>query len=307
MAALVLYAGTQRHRVPAPFGPAANGRIYFDADGKIVTANADGTDRRTIDLGGNASAPFLSPDGTKFAFVAVRPTVVAGGSVMVADADGSHPRKVSGDLRLDIDPTNNPSWSPDSSKLVFGAYHEGYDELFVASADGSSVRPLGSRDTYSRSNPEWSPSGDSILYTAWTGMASSVIGVIKPDGTGERTLSASAGAGDGFRGSQFWAPDNSNRILYGIGATPDILGNAMATMDVDTGVETVVSDVPGVVEHRGAWSPDATRKSRFTSATRSPSYMQTVRGWSDSPIRLVPDPLAGRPTARGSTASRPTT
>ena len=30
-------------------------------------------------------------------------------------------------------------------------------------------------------------------------------------------------------------------------------------MNVDTGVETIISDVPGVEEHRGAWSPDASR------------------------------------------------
>ena len=30
-------------------------------------------------------------------------------------------------------------------------------------------------------------------------------------------------------------------------------------MDVDTGIETVVSDVVGTVEHRGAWSPDGSR------------------------------------------------
>ena len=33
----------------------------------------------------------------------------------------------------------------------------------------------------------------------------------------------------------------------------------MAVMNVDTGVETIVSDVPGMNEHRGAWSPDASR------------------------------------------------
>ena len=29
------------------------------------------------------------------------------------------------------------------------------------------------------------------------------------------------------------------------------MGDAIATMDVDTGVETIVSDVPGTIEHRG--------------------------------------------------------
>ena len=33
VAALLLFAGTRPHRLPPPFGPAANGRIYFDVDG----------------------------------------------------------------------------------------------------------------------------------------------------------------------------------------------------------------------------------------------------------------------------------
>ena len=128
VAAQVLFAGTRPHRLPPPFGPAANGRIYFDVDGRIVRANADGCDRQTIGLGGNASARYpSSPDGTKFAYVTVDPTQVAGSSVMVADADGSNAHKVSGDLPVVIDPTNSPTWSPDGTQLAFGAFHEGYD------------------------------------------------------------------------------------------------------------------------------------------------------------------------------------
>ena len=241
VAAQVLFAGTRPHRFPPPFGPAANGRIYFDVDGRIVRANADGSDRQTIGLGGNASAPYMSPDGTKFAYVSVDPTQVAGSSVMVADADGSNAHRVSGDLSVVIDPTNSPTWSPDGTQLAFGAFHEGYDEVFVANADGSGVRALGDRDDSSRSNPQWSPSGDWIAYSAWTGTSTPVIDVIRPDGTGEHVLTASAGAGIGLRGSQLWAPDLTNRLAYAIGvrdvAGPGGIrpGDAIATMDVNSG------------------------------------------------------------------------
>ena len=46
VAALVLFAGPGAHRVPPPFGPAANGRIYFDVNGAIVTTNSDGSGGR---------------------------------------------------------------------------------------------------------------------------------------------------------------------------------------------------------------------------------------------------------------------
>ena len=87
----------------------------------------------------------------------------------------------------------------------------------------------------------------------------SFIGVIRPDGTGEHRPPTSAGAGQGFRGWQLWAPDATNRLLYAIGNTATGPGDAMAVMNVDTSTETVLSDVPDITEHRGAWSPDAKR------------------------------------------------
>ena len=258
IAAVALYAGSQRHRVPSPFGPAANGQLYFDVDGTVVATNPDGSGRRIVDVGVRASGPYLSPDGTRMAFVALYPENGFRERVLVADSDGSSSHVISGDLSLDIDPTINPTWSPDGSQLAFGALHEGRDELFVANADGSGVHSLGDPDLYWRANPEWSPSGDWIAFKATLMTEPPFIAVIRPDGTDEHRVPASAGAGDGFRGFQLWAPDLTHRLLYSVGDTQD-LGDAMAVMNVDTGVETIISDVPGVEEHRGAWSPDASR------------------------------------------------
>ncbi len=266
VAALVLFAGSQRHRVPAPFGPAANGRIYFDVDGAIVTTNADGSGRQTINVGvPAASAPYMSPDGTKFMFISVDPTTVAGGSVFVADADGSHPRKISGALALDIDPMFNPTWSPDGSQVAFSAFEGGHNQLFVANADGSGVRSLGDDKSFARTNPEWSPSGEWIAFESWQESLwadpgiEGFIAVIHPDGTGERRLATSPGSGEGFRGFQLWAPDTTNRIAYSTGTTTKPEGDAIAVMAVDSGIETILSDVPGTLEHRPAWSPDGSR------------------------------------------------
>ena len=36
-------------------------------------------------------------------------------------------------------------------------------------------------------------------------------------------------------------------------------GDAIAMMDVNSGVQTILSDVPGTIEHHPAWSPDGSR------------------------------------------------
>ncbi len=86
------------------------------------------------------------------------------------------------------------------------------------------------------------------------------LAVIHPDGTGYHRLPVPPNAGQGLRGFQVWAPDGSDRLLHADGATPDFQGASLAVVDVDTGIQTTLAAaVPGVEQHRPAWSPDATR------------------------------------------------
>lgn len=275
VAATLLLAGA--HRVPPPFGPAANGRIYFDVNGAIVSTKSDGSDRRSLDIHlPGVATPIASPDGTTLAFISIDPSTVNASSMWAVDTDGSHLRKLTGDVAMTIDPMFTPAWSPDGKQLAFGAFQEGENRLFIANADGSGVRRLGDRQPLGTNpvpiaeslqapvhlwtNPKWSLSGRWIAFADEDPNVDVGLAVIHPDGTGYHRLPVPPNAGQGLRGFQVWAPDGSDRLLHADGATPDFQGASLAVVDVDTGIQTTLAAaVPGVEQHRPAWSPDATR------------------------------------------------
>ena len=120
------------------------------------------------------------------------------GDLFVVDATGGEPRQLNpaGMVAVGFDGVgfNPASWSPDSASVAFGG-------LYVADADGKSavfvtdVDTLVSRqvsawtryDLYAR----WSPTGEWIAFDASPGGQGRGISIVKPDGTGERTLTAS--------------------------------------------------------------------------------------------------------------------
>lgn len=63
-----------------------------------------------------------------------------------------------------------PKWSPDGSQVAFMANPNGPYVLFVMSADGSGLRPLGPREDRTRSRNgfsglDWSPDGATVAFT----------------------------------------------------------------------------------------------------------------------------------------------
>lgn len=90
----------------------------------------------------------------------------------------------------------SPSFSPDGQSIVFTSDRGGSAQLYVMRADGAPMAcPSGGTETACRisfgqgqyTTPVWSPRGDWIAFTKQTGGKFS-IGVIQPDGKGERLL-----------------------------------------------------------------------------------------------------------------------
>ena len=56
-----------------------------------------------------------------------------------------------------------PSWSPDSSKIVFGSRRDGNDEIYVMEADGRNPVNLTNHPSWD-SSADWSPDGEKIVF-----------------------------------------------------------------------------------------------------------------------------------------------
>jgi len=172
-----------------------------DGGWDIYQMNADGSNVRRLTWdGGDNRFVAVSPDGGHIAYIALGgtyPTI----RLMVMNADGGSPRAVlaygSAFQRNDIGRfVYRPDWSPDSTRLAFGADDDGTDgtSVLVVNVDNGSVSRL-IADGYC---PAWNPDGTRIVY--------------KP--SGERQVLFVADANTGRRlyqltGSDYnaWSPD----------------------------------------------------------------------------------------------------
>ena len=135
-AALALYAGSQQTRLPAPFGPARNGSMFFaDTEGVIYSFDpATGARTAIVDGPDPYFGPTLSRNGQRLAFHAG----IDVGQVLVADVDGSNVHALDGTYS-DI---QGMDWSPDDRQLAIISTVAGEPSLTIAEADGSGATTL---------------------------------------------------------------------------------------------------------------------------------------------------------------------
>ncbi len=99
-----------------------------------------------------------------------------------------------------------PCYSPDGSKIVFTSDRGGKPQIYIGDANGSNAERISfSEGRYD--NPIWSPRGDLIAFTRMN-RGTFYIGVMRPDGSGERMLDA----GYLLEGPT-WSP-NGREIMY---------------------------------------------------------------------------------------------
>jgi len=208
---------------------------YAKASPKVRTLDIE-TGKETVvgDLAGMTFAPNYNPKGR---------------DLLISSAHNGNTEIYSigkgGAKRL----TNNPaidtsaSYSSDGSQIVFSSDRGGAQNLYIMSANGGEPK----RITFGSGNysaPVWSPRGDFIAFTKQSG-GTFHIGVIRPDGTGERMITSSY-----LDESPSWSP-NGRVIVF---TREDRRGNSsLYAIDV-TGYNERRINTPGNASDP-TWSP----------------------------------------------------
>ena len=133
---------------------------------------------------GMSFAPRFSPDGGSCILSVTRGS---GSDIFVVDVASRASHRVTSSGSIDT----SPCYSPDGSQIVFNSDREGDQQLYVMAAGGGGAKRI-SFGHGQYATPVWSPRGDLIAFTRFGSPAAPfAIGVMHPDGTGERILSES--------------------------------------------------------------------------------------------------------------------
>jgi dipeptidyl aminopeptidase/acylaminoacyl peptidase len=152
-----LLIGSSRSRLPAPFGPAANGLVAYVAKGDIYTVDPVSHVATAVVTGPEIDvAPVWSRDGTHFAF---ERGVGDWSQLYVAAFDGT------GLILVTPDAVYQPryAFSPDGREIAFTSGPDGSRTLGIAKADGSGARQLELKSSIQAPNYR-PPNGAEIIF-----------------------------------------------------------------------------------------------------------------------------------------------
>ena len=159
-----------------------------DGGGGIWVMNADGSGHRALESAGGFMDmwPAWSPDGSRIAYTT---NTDRGSDIAVTNVDTGKREVV-----IEIDGfEDGAAWSPDGTQIVFR--HN--NDISVANADGSAVRPLATPPptrinkpplSGTPGNPSWAPDGTKIAYDLSASGDACSIWTMNPDGTGQTQL-----------------------------------------------------------------------------------------------------------------------
>jgi len=286
----VLFVVGAPHRVPPPFGPAANGSLLAAKGGDIIAVDpATGASRTLVggaDVDDSAGA---SPDGVLLAFIR---TADGQRYLSVADIDGTHVHRVLADPLFD----DWDLWAPDSRHLGVITRVDGRRAFMLVPTDGGrpAVADLGDIDPIDfEFRP---PDGHEVvirgvkdgLTRAW---------LMNVDGTNRRQLDlvGSGAIPGGFELSgTSWNPSGSE-LAYNVVHDPSTGADVFRVhvFTVATGIDRQLATPPqpAVNEAWPRWSPQGTEilVQRFRDGD---GWIETVPADGSAAIRSM-GPHAG--------------
>jgi TolB protein len=153
---------------------------YGQGDPRVYLYNIETGQREIVgNFPGMSFSPRFSPDGQRVVM-----SLQEGGNsnLFVMDLRSKATTRLTDTQAIDT----APSYSPDGSRICFESDRGGRQQIYVMNAGGGAAQRVSFGDgTYS--TPVWSPRGDYIAFTRQS-QSKFAIGVMKPDGTGERIL-----------------------------------------------------------------------------------------------------------------------
>src|SRR5579864_4904548 len=171
------------------FSPSTQEITYMEfgqGDPRVYLLNIETGQREIVgNFPGMTFSPRFSPDGQRIIM-----SLQQGGNsnLFVMDLRSKQTTRLTDTPAIDT----SPSYSPDGSQICFESDRGGKPQIYVMPAQGGQAQRISfSKDDVSASysTPVWSPRGDYIAFTRQGGGQFS-IGVIKPDGSGERILTS---------------------------------------------------------------------------------------------------------------------
>lgn len=171
---------------------------YASGDPRVYLLNIETGQREIVgNFPGMTYAPRFSPDGQRVVM-----SLQQGGNANIYAMDLRSRRTTRLTNSASID--TSPSFSPEGRFIVFESDRGGTQQLYVMPANGGEAKRI-SFGEGRYSTPVWSPRGDVIAFTKQL-RGKFLIGVMKPDGSGERILT------EGFHNEgPTWAPNG--RVL----------------------------------------------------------------------------------------------
>jgi Tol biopolymer transport system component len=179
-------------------------RIVFTDGTDLWVMNADGSGAAQLAPAASAHDPSWAADGSLIAYTEV--FVI---SARAPDGTGYH--FIAEDAHL----ANSPDWSPDVTKVAYGAIdNDGSGRIWVVDADGSNPHVI---STPNHRAPSWSPDGSRIAVERLPGD----LATMNTDGTGETPLTSNASPIRDLMPA--WQPLPVNTYPRPRGATPIVI------------------------------------------------------------------------------------